>query len=112
MKGERLGEFEEVVMLSVGVGGDDASGVAIQETLEEEANRQVTLGAIYAALDRLARKGFVTSRLGDPTPTRGGRRKRYYKLTASGLKALAEMRSVRDSMWKKAGITLNQRAAK
>ena len=73
MKGERLGEFEEVVLLCVRQLGDDAHGVAIQHALAEHAGREVMLGAIYAALDRAQRKGFAESWLGEPTPTRGGR---------------------------------------
>lgn len=101
MKGERLGEFEEVVLLSVRIGGE-ASGIAIQRVLEREASRDVSLGAIYSALDRLARKGLVDSWLGDPTPIRGGRRKRYYQVTSKGLLHLTETRRIRDALWEKA----------
>jgi DNA-binding PadR family transcriptional regulator len=102
MKGEHLGEFEELVLLSVRINGDDASGSTIQEVLETDARRPVSLGAIYAALDRLARKGLVDSELGDPTPKRGGRRKRYYSVTRQGIAQLEESRRVRDAMWKRA----------
>ena len=102
MKGEHLGEFEELVLLSVRIMADDASGATIQEVLETDARRPVSLGAIYAALDRLARKGFVDSELGDPTPKRGGRRRRFYKVTAAGVSQLEASRSVRDAMWKRA----------
>ncbi len=100
MKGERLGEFEELVLLAVRAKAEDASGLGVQEALEEEAGRPASLGAIYAALDRLARKGMVDSWLGDPTPVRGGRRKRYYAITPLGLEHLQETRRVRDRMWK------------
>lgn len=99
MKGERLGEFEELILLAVRHRGNDAHGVDIQETLDREANRPVSLGAIYTALDRLARKGFVTSHLAEPTPVRGGRRKRHYRVTSSGLSQLAEMQNVRRALW-------------
>jgi DNA-binding PadR family transcriptional regulator len=102
MKGEHLGEFEELVLLSVRINGDDASGATIQEVLETDAGRPVSLGAIYAALDRLARKRLVDSELGDPTPKRGGRRKRYYTVTPLGLEMLEQSRNVRDAMWKRA----------
>lgn len=102
MKGEHLGEFEELVLLSVRISGDDASGVGIQEVLEQDAKRPVSLGAIYAALDRLARKGLVDSHLGDPTPVRGGRRKRYYEVTPEGVAQLEDSRSIREAMWSKA----------
>lgn len=99
MKGERLGEFEELILLAVRHRGNDAHGVDIQETLDSEAGRPVSLGAIYTALDRLARKGFVTSRLAAPTAVRGGRRKRHYRVTRSGLTQLAEMQDVRRTLW-------------
>jgi PadR family transcriptional regulator PadR len=102
MKGEHLGEFEELVLLSVRIMADNASGATIQEVLETDAGRPVSLGAIYAALDRLARKGFVDSELGDPTPKRGGRRKRYYTVTPAGVTQLENSRRVRDAMWKRA----------
>ena len=102
MKGEHLGEFEELVLLSVRINGDDASGATVQEVLESDAGRPVSLGAIYAALDRLARKGLVDSELGDPTPKRGGRRKRYYTVTTAGVEQLEESRRVREAMWKRA----------
>jgi len=94
-----LREFEELVLLSVRMNGDDASGVTIQRVLDSEAGRAVSLGAIYTALDRLARKGLVESWLGEPTPVRGGRRKRHYRVTPTGLEHLTEVRRVRNSMW-------------
>ena len=112
MKGERLGEFEEVVLLSARIEGE-ASGIAIQQVLEREASRDVSLGAIYSALDRLARKGLVDSWLGDPTPVRGGRRKRYYQVTPEGLLHLEETRRIRDALWEKAErIRLDQSAVR
>jgi len=99
MSKTHLREFEELVLLSVRMNGDDASGVTIQRVLDTEAGRAVSLGAIYTALDRLARKGLVESWLGEPTPVRGGRRKRHYRVTPTGLGHLAEVRQVRNSMW-------------
>ncbi len=96
-----LREFEELVLLSVRMTGQDASGVSIQRVLDSEAGRAVSLGAVYTALDRLARKGMVESWLGEPTPVRGGRRKRHYKLTPTGHGHLAEIRRIRNSMWAK-----------
>lgn len=95
----RLREFEELVLLSVLVAGPDAYGVALQEILAAEAGREVSLGAIYTALERLSRKGLVASELGDPTPVRGGRRKRHYELTREGLEHLREARRIRERMW-------------
>jgi PadR family transcriptional regulator PadR len=102
MKGENIGEFEEIVMLAVRSLGDDATGGSIQELLEREADRSATLGAIYAALDRGHRKGLVDSWLGDPQPVRGGRRRRHYGLTSAGEAALEASRRVREALWRAA----------
>jgi PadR family transcriptional regulator PadR len=99
MKGEKLGEFEEVVLLSVRKGASEANGIVIQRILGEDGGRSVSLGAIYAALDRLARKRYVVSWLGEPTAVRGGKRKRHYEVTPEGLDALRATRSVRDKLW-------------
>lgn len=99
MKGERLGEFEELILLSVCSLGTNAYGVTIQETLQEQANRSVSIGAVYAALDRLERKGYVESWVGGATAERGGRRKRFFQATNSGVAALAEVREVRERFW-------------
>jgi len=101
MRAAKLREFEELVLLSVRMNGEDASGVSIQKSLDAEAGRSVSLGAIYTALDRLARKGLVESWLGEPTPVRGGRRKRYYRVTATGLSQLSAIRRIRNTMWAK-----------
>ena len=99
MKGERLGEFEELVLLAVRQLGADAHGAAVQEALVRHAGREVTLGAIYAALDRTQRKGLADSWLGEPTAVRGGRAKRHYRVSSEGEAALAESRRVRDLLW-------------
>lgn len=99
VKGERLGEFEELVLLCVRQLGEQANGVEIQRILAEQAGRDVTFGAIYAALDRTQRKGLTDSWLGDPTPVRGGRRKRHYGLTTEGEEALERSRQVRERLW-------------
>lgn len=101
MRGTHLREFEELVLLSVRMIGEDASGATIQQVLDKEAGRAVSLGAIYTALDRLARKGLVESWLGEPTPVRGGRRKRHYRLTPAGNHQLTEIHTIRNSMWAK-----------
>lgn len=103
MKGERLGEFEELILLTVCNLRDEAYGVTIQEMLDREAERSVSLGAVYAALDRLERKGFVESWVGGATEERGGRRKRYYRTTNAGVAALVEMRDLRDRLWRGLG---------
>jgi PadR family transcriptional regulator PadR len=102
MSQSRLREFEELVLVSVLVSGPEAYGASIQRVLEEEAHRTVTLGAIYTALDRLTRKGLVRSEMGDPTPVRGGRRKRQYELTPAGLDQVATIRRIRERLWERA----------
>lgn len=102
MPESRIREFEELVLLSVLIAGEDAYGAALQEILLEEADREVSLGAIYTALERLSRKGLVTSEMGEPTPVRGGRRKRQYTLTPEGLEHVTEVRRVRNRMWERA----------
>lgn len=99
MKGERIGEFEELVLLCVRQLGEEANGVTIQGLLAADAGRDVTLGAIYAALDRAHRKGLADSWLADPTPVPGGRAKRHYRLTAAGARAIEESRRVRELLW-------------
>ncbi len=96
---ERLGEFEELVLLSVCNLTENAYGVTIKQTLAELAQRNASVGAIYAALDRLERKGFVTSWVGGATAERGGRRKRYYEVTSAGLAVLRDVRAVREQLW-------------
>lgn len=93
------GEFEQLVLLAVIRLGDEAYGTAILHEIEERTGRSVTVGALYSALDRLERKGFVAGRLGDPTPQRGGRAKRFYKVGAAGIAELQRARSALDSMW-------------
>ena len=85
MSEDRLREFEELVLLSVLIAAPEAYGASLQKILAEDAGRTVSLGAIYTALDRLARKGLVRSELGDPTPVRGGRRKRRKRRRGSGI---------------------------
>jgi PadR family transcriptional regulator PadR len=85
-----LGEFEMLVLLAVLRLRDDAYGVSIRDELERETSRQVGLGALYKTLGRLDLKGYLGTRLGDPTPERGGRRKKLYRLTAAGQSALRQ----------------------
>jgi PadR family transcriptional regulator, regulatory protein PadR len=103
MKGENVGEFEEIVLLAVrALGEQAATGAAVQERIERTAARQATLGAIYAALDRGERKGWVASWLGEPQPVPGGRARRHYAVTAEGEAALRESRRVREALWRAA----------
>ena len=101
IKGGRLGEFEELVLLSVHGLGTDAYTVRIQDRLREDTKRSPALGAIYAALDRMECKGYVRSRLGAPTAARGGRRKRFYSATGQGLAVLRAQRDTRVALWRR-----------
>ncbi|MDQ6830886.1 MAG: PadR family transcriptional regulator [Gemmatimonadota bacterium] len=85
-----LGEFEQLVMLALMRLGDDAYGVTVQRELAKRAKRQVSLATVYTTLVRLEAKELVGSRLGEPTPQRGGRRKKHYFLEAAGRNALAD----------------------
>ena len=84
---DRLGRFEEFVLLAL-MGLRDPYGVTIRRELVERTGREVSFSAVYTTLDRLQRKGYVSSRLGDPTPARGGRAKRYFQIEAPGRRAL------------------------
>ncbi len=99
MKGKNLGEFEEVVLLVIGILHPHAYGVAIRKEIEERANRKVGLGALHATLVRLEEKGYVHSQFGEATQKRGGKRKRYFQVSTSGQMALAQSRELRDSLW-------------
>ena len=84
-----LGEFEQLILLAILRLGDDAYGVTIRAELSERAGRTVAPGALYTALERLEAKGLITSRMGNPTPKRGGRAKRFVTVTATGIEALS-----------------------
>ncbi len=83
-----LGEFEHIVVLALLRLGDRAYGVTVRQEIEARTGREVSIGAIYATLDRLEAKGYVKSHLGDPTPERGGRSKRFFRVSAKGLAAV------------------------
>src|SRR5262245_17349853 len=100
MKGTNLGEFEELVLLTVGVLFDDAYGVAIQDDLKTRCNRKATLSTIHVALRRLEEKGYLDSRLDGATGERGGRRKMLFRVTRSGQAAVAQAREMRNQLWK------------
>lgn len=101
-----LGEFEELVLLTVAVLGDDAYGVSIKEDIEKRSGRKLSLGALHATISRLEDKGFLKSYLGGATRQRGGRRKRFFILTRQGKLGLAKIKNLRDELWRnsKAGI--------
>lgn len=99
MKGSNLGEFQEIVMLSIMILDDNAYGVSIQEDVSERTGRHVSRGALHTALTRLEEKGFINSGYGEPTAERGGRRKRYYQVSNKGRASLQEIKKLRQSMW-------------
>lgn len=100
MKGTYLGEFEELVLLSVGILFDDAYGLAILDELEQQTGRSIMISSVHKALVRLEEKGYLKSRMGGATETRGGRDKRLYTLTQSGIYAVNQARELRNNMWK------------
>ena len=100
MKGTSLGEFEELVLLSVGILFDDAYGLAIADELQSRTGRNVLISSVHKSLVRLEEKGYLKSRLGGATNERGGRDKRLYTLTHAGKAVLAETRELRNQMWK------------
>jgi PadR family transcriptional regulator PadR len=94
-----LGEFELMILLAVIHLGEEAYGVPISRELELHRRRGVSVGSVYAALERLEAKGLVVSSLGDPTPERGGKAKRYFRITKAGLRQVQETRRVLQKMW-------------
>lgn len=100
MKETRLGEFEEVILLLVGILGEEAYAFKTAEEFEKQTNRSVSIGSVHSTLERLSDKGFLSSEMGKPTATRGGRRKRIYTITASGQRALSASRDFKVSLWK------------
>ncbi|HYR84474.1 MAG TPA: helix-turn-helix transcriptional regulator [Terriglobia bacterium] len=99
-KRDYLGNFELMVMLALIRLGENAYGVAISRELEERSGREAAIGSVYAALERLEDKGFVASELGDATPERGGRAKRYFRVTAKGLREVRETQRTLIELWK------------
>lgn len=94
-----LTDFELMILLAILRIGEDAYGVPIAREIEETGGRTVLLGAIYTALDRLEANGLVSSSMGDPTPERGGRAKRFFKVTSKGLKAVKDTRKALTALW-------------
>ncbi len=99
MKGTYLGEFEELVLLSVAVLDEQAYGVSVTDMIEEQANRSVTISTVHNVLYRLEKKGFVESYLGGATKERGGRKKRLFKITAEGQETLSYAKDLRNRLW-------------
>ncbi len=98
-KGTYLGTFEEIVLLALMQVGEGAYGMTIRRDIEDRSGRSVSIGAVYSTLDRLQTKGYVSSRLADPSTVRRGRARRYFKVDPAGAKALRRSREVVNSMW-------------
>lgn len=95
----QLGEFEEIVLLTVAILQGDAYGVAIIDEIQSRLKRKVSMGAMQTSLRRLEDKGFLKSEMGEATKVRGGKRKRYFSLTAHGKRALKETKDQRLGLW-------------
>ena len=100
MKITKLGEFEELVLLTVVALRDDAYGVEIKRELEERLGEKLSVGSIQSALKRMEEKGFLKSEFGEATQKRGGKRKRIYTATPYALKVLRELKEIRAGLWK------------
>lgn len=105
MKGY-LGEFEELVLLTIAANGENTYSVIIREDIEKRTSRSISLGALHSTLTRLEEKGYITSELGGATKTRGGRKKRFFHLTTAGKSALASSKELRDELWDLSKIRL------
>ena len=103
-KEKYLGEFEHILLLALLKLDKQAYGTKIRQLLHETIERDVAIGALYATLERLEKKGLIKSFLGESTPERGGRAKRYFEVSSKGKKALSRSRSAIDRMWQ--GVTL------
>ena len=100
MKKYQLGEFEEIVILTIGILYNEAYGVSIKEDIESRLGRSVSMGALHTALVRLEDKGYIKSTAGEVTEDRMGRPKKYFEITALGKKAMSYSKSTRDDLWK------------
>ena len=107
-RGEFLGEFEQIILLTVVRLRDSAYGIALRDEIEGRTGREVSVGSVYKALDRMEKRGLVTSTLGDPTPERGGRAKRFYRLERPGVVALHQSRASLANLWD--GVDLDPEA--
>lgn len=99
MKGTNLGEFEELVMLTVGSLYPEAYGVSVKDEIRLQTGRKVTLSTVHVALNRLQEKGYLQSHQGDALPERGGKRKRLFTITRKGLRVLEDTRHWREKLW-------------
>lgn len=106
MKGH-LGELEELILLTIAYLGDEAYGVGILEEIKARSNRKLTIGGLHSTITRLEEKELISSRLGEPTKERGGRRKRYFELTDAAKVSLNQSKSLRDELWSMSKVNLS-----
>jgi PadR family transcriptional regulator, regulatory protein PadR len=99
MKGTYLGEFEELVLLAVGILYDEAYGISVKSEIENQTGRSISISAVHTALHRLEEKEFVKSRFGEAMDVRGGKRKRLFTLTRVGIETLKASQDLRTQMW-------------
>lgn len=99
MKKYQLGEFEEIVILTIGILYNEAYGVSIKKKIESRLSRNVSMGALHTALVRLEDKGYISSFAGEATEERAGRPRKYFLITALGKKAMAYSKETRDALW-------------
>lgn len=99
-KRNTIGEFEEIVLIITATLEGDAYGVTITNELEKQTGRSVGFNTVHTTLQRLEEKGLIKSAMGGATAERGGRRKRYFTITASGSKTLRELKALRERLWK------------
>jgi PadR family transcriptional regulator PadR len=104
-KKEYLGQFEEILLLAILHLGEQAYGARVRQAVEAAMEKSVAIGAVYTTLDRLERKGYVSSWQGESTPERGGRAKRYFRLEGAGERALKDTREARERL--RAGLVLD-----
>lgn len=100
MKGDNLGEFEELTLLAVRGLSGDVYAVPVQKFVEKATGRAVTMGAVYASLARLEAKGYLRSFVSAPQQVRGGKSRRMFEITVEGSRTLSRLRRVRDRIWK------------
>lgn len=94
-----IGELEELVLLMVGILQEDAYGITVMHELEQQAGRSINISTVHATLHRLEKKGYIKSQMGGATATRGGRRKRFFRLTIAGQGILQEVYELRTQLW-------------
>lgn len=104
-----LGEFEQFVLLACIQLGNNAYGASLRQLLHDEISRDVAIGALYSTLERLEKKGMVTSKFGEATAERGGKPKRFFEVTAKGQEALKRARNAMNTLWQ--GISIRSHFA-